>query len=94
MSEGCQIIVTDTFEGKGAHTAASRIHLHPNAMVLQAEETRVNLPGKVTISGSAPFHLGQAPYFPKFGVNLPRNVITLQERATLPVTLSYSIELR
>lgn len=92
---GCdrQIVVTDTFEGEGAHRLATRIHLHPSIVVQRDGKSRVRLPGKVSLTGSAPLQVGEAPFFPRFGMSRSRSVITLREERTLPAVLTYTIDL-
>jgi len=88
------IEVTDDVQGRGIHTAESRIHVHPNLKVAKTENGFVFHNGQTTCTlevraGCA--SLDRGCYCPLMGLQLPNDVILIKSQGALPLRTSYVV---
>jgi uncharacterized heparinase superfamily protein len=89
------IEITDDLQGRGTHTAESRIHLHPDVDVTQRENGFVFQRGETTCTldikeGQASLSPGW--YCPALGLQLRNDVVLLKSEGPLPLRIRYIIE--
>lgn len=91
------IEVVDTLSGDGEHEVESYIHFHPDFSleVVKKNKLRILLDGgyfaSLTIQSDCEYRIEKSVYCPEFGVKHPIDVITVYQKAALPMTLGYSI---
>jgi uncharacterized heparinase superfamily protein len=87
------IHVSDVVRGRGVHTAASRLHLHPDVRVRQASGRIELISGNETIAVEAQtsVDIQTTWYAPEFGKRDPRKTLVFEQRGPLPAKVSYRI---
>lgn len=91
---GRRLQVKDTVRGKGVHTVASRVHLHPSVQVEPLEGGwKLMRDGVVAeiLTNRTGVELEKGWYCPEFGKRIKRTVLLLRADAKLPMCLSYTI---
>lgn len=89
---GAGVEIDDRVDGRGAHRATARLHIHPRISVVRSSDTQFDLrdgEGEtvacVHTDKDHETQLRPATYHPRFGVSEPGQVIETRWRGTLPV---------
>lgn len=87
------IHVSDVVRGRGVHTVASRLHLHPDVRVSQASGEIELISGNetITVEAETPVDVQTTWYAPEFGKRIPRKTLVFEQRGPLPAKVSYRI---
>lgn len=93
---GRRLNVVDEIEGRGEHRVVSRVHLHPDVRVSREDRVLVLRRAGAVIfvnTPDVPFVIEDGWYCPAFGVREKTCVIAFGGSTSLPVTVSYSLDL-
>lgn len=86
--------IEDEISGAGGHAIASRLTLHPEVSVqLEGDVAWLERDGiRLHVAGSHSLEIEEGWYCPRFGVSLPRPVLTLRYDGVLPGKLWFLVE--
>jgi uncharacterized heparinase superfamily protein len=89
--------IEDRIDGRGSHRAESYIHLHPDVVITDAQDTSMDCMAgssvvRIRTTSGERLVVDEGWYSPEFGLRFENRVLVISQEGRLPLSVGYQIQ--